>query len=103
MTMPLRSRGVFVVAVVVEGWSRVMLLLMLTPPFSCCLVVGCGSKTIPMEPTCPAVRVWTGNRRLRILTMEAVCHSPLVAEAETAFLEATRLSSADEGCPGERP
>jgi hypothetical protein len=43
-----------------------------------------------------------------MLTMVAVCHSPLVAEAETALREAVRLSSPEEGwegerCEGERP
>lgn len=43
------------------------------------------SKTTPTLPTWPAFNVWTGRRKFRRLTMWALCHSPLLTEAETAL------------------
>jgi hypothetical protein len=61
------------------------------------------SKTTPIVPTWPASKVWTGRRRFRRLTMWALCHSPLVMEAEIAWREAVRESSVTDGFDSEVP
>jgi len=61
------------------------------------------SKTMPTLPTWPAFNVWTGRRKFRRLTMWALCHSPLLTEAETALRAAIRERSVANVFDSEAP